>query len=207
MSQKNENADKSVKVISDAREQEILAIFQTLHGKVLTALQETDIATLFEKEWAKCGPEDYKKLHQQSRALLETLRTDRTTKRVASIFEGVKGVVATHMEAARARKAEYDADLAATPERIRKLVAPFPTSFKVPMSEVRACFPKDATDTQVFADLKFMGYQVTEMTAKGSVIVTFVPAPKPEVAPAPTEAPASTEAPKGETADLAAAAE
>lgn len=191
MSQKNTTSDKSVKVISDAREEEILSIFRTLHGKVLTALQECDIAPQFNADFAQCVMDDYKNLHQQSRALLSALRKDKNDKRVAGIRVGIQGVVDTYMNRARTEKEQYDAQLAATPETFRKFITAFPNVVKIPLADIRACFPKDATDKQVWDDLTYMGYKVTDLSTKGQVIVAFVPAPTKE-----EESPKSGEAPK-----------
>lgn len=195
MSTKNTTSDKSVKVISEAREEEILTCFRTLHGKVLTALQECDITPQFNTDFAKCEAEDYKNLHQQSRTLLGALRKDRNDKRVAGIREEVKGVINTHLDRARAEKEQYDAQLAATPENFRKFITAFPNVVKVPLSDIRACFPTGASDKQVWDDLTYMGYKVTDLSAKGQVIVPFVPAPTKS-----EEAPKSGEAPKSQAA-------
>jgi hypothetical protein len=195
MSQKNTTSDKSVKVISETRGEEILSIFRTLHGKVLTALQECEIAAQFPTDFAQCGAEDYKNLHQQSRVLLSALRKDQNDKRVAGIRETVKGVVDTHMQAARAEKEQYDAQLAATPPNFRKFITAFPNVVKIPLADIRACFPTSATDKQVWDDLTYMGYKVTDLSAKGQVIVPFVPAPTKE-----EKAPESGEAPKSQAA-------
>jgi hypothetical protein len=195
MSQKNTTSDKSVKVISDARGEEILSIFRTLHGKVLTALQECEITAQFNTDFAKCEAEDYKNLHQQSRVLLSALRKDKNDKRVAGIREDVKGVVDTHLNRARGEKEQYDAQLAATPETFRKFITAFPNVVKIPLSDIRACFPEGATDKQVWDDLTYMGYKVTDLSTKGQVIVPFVPAPtKEEKAPESGEAPKSVAA-------------
>jgi hypothetical protein len=195
MSQKNTTSDKSVKVISDARGEEILSIFRTLHGKVLTALQECEVAPQFNTDFAQCGAEDYKNLHQQSRVLISALRKEKNDKRVAGIRVSVQGVVDTHLNRAREEKSQYDAQLAATPENFRKFITAFPNVVKIPLSDIRACFPTGATDKQVWDDLTYMGYKVTDLSTKGQVIVPFVPAPtKEEKAPESGEAPKSVAA-------------
>ncbi len=147
---------------------------------MLTALQECDITAQFNTKFEECGPEDYKNLHQQSRTLLSALRKDKNDKRVAGIRVSVQGVVNTHMETARGEKAQYDAQLAATPETFRKFITPFPNVVKIPLSDIRACFPTGATDKQVWDDLSYMGYKVTNLSTTGQVIVPFVPAPTKE---------------------------
>lgn len=168
MSQNTSN-DKSVKVLSDTREEEILDIFRTLHGKVLTALQECDINPLFPTEFGKCGSEAFKDLHQQSRALIISKRKDRNDKRVAGVRSAIASVVNAHMSAARAAKAQMEA----MPQEVRQYLPAFPSTVKVPLSDIRPCFPKGESDTQVFADLEYMGYKVTEFNAKGAILVPF----------------------------------
>lgn len=165
-------SDKSVKVISDAREEEILSIFRTLHGKVLTALQECDIKPTFNTEWDKCGTADYKDLHQASRTLLSAKVRDRNDKRVAGVRTKIQGVVDTYMSQARAAKAAMEA----MPADVRKFLPAFSSTVRIPLSDIRACFPQGATDSQVFADLEYMSYKVTQMNEKGEVLVPFVKA-------------------------------
>jgi len=173
MSQKNTTSDTSVKVVSDAREDEILSIFRTLHGKVLLALQECEVKPLFPDNFAQCAATDYKVLHQQARALLIAKGKDRTDKRVAEIRGKVAEVIDTHMSQARAAKAALEA----LPADVRKFLPSFSSVVKVPLSDIRACFPTNASDKEVFEDLTYMGYKVTDLTDKGQVIVPFVPAP------------------------------
>ena len=180
----------TVKVITDAREEEILSLYRTLHGKVLTCLTDVGIKPTFNDDFSKCGAEDYKNLHHQSRTLLSAKRKDSTDKRIAGMRLAIQHTVDTHIVAARAAKAQIDA----LPAEVRKFMPAFPTNVKLALSDIRACFPKDATDAQVFGDLTYMGYKVTDLTDKGVVIVPFVAEePKSEEA-----APAS-----GETAKAA----
>lgn len=186
MNQENKS-DKSVKVVTDTREEEILGLFRLLHGKVLIALQECDIKPTFNDKFGECGAEDYKNLHTQSRILLSAKRKDRNDTRVAGIRTAIVSVVDTHMEEARARKAKYDA----IPAEHREFLAAFPNVVKIPLGKIRACFPKDATDKQVWDDLSYMGYKVTDLSDKGVVVVAFVPSPTKEEVPASGEQPAS----------------
>lgn len=185
------NANKSVKsgkVVSDAREEEILSIFRTLHGKVLLALQECDIKPTFNTEWDKCTSVDYKELTGTARSLLNAKVGDRKEKRVAGIRTKIQGVVDTHMSQARAAKAAMDA----LPADVRKFLPAFSTTVKIPLSDIRACFPQGASDTEVFADLEYLGYKVTDMSPTGKVIAPFVA----EEAKVTEEAPKSGEAVK-----------
>jgi hypothetical protein len=166
---------KSVKVLSDAREEEILSIFRTLHGKVLTALQECDIAAQFHKEWGDCEPKDYKVVHQQARALLSAKMVDRNEKRLSGIRIQIQSVVSTYMERARGAKAQLDA-LRVTMGEAGAALPAFPKDVKVPLSEVRACFPTGTGDAQVFSDLEYMGYKLNDLSPKGQVLVPFVAA-------------------------------
>lgn len=169
----------SVKVLSDAREEEILDIFRTLHGKVLVALQECEIKPQFADNFGKCGNEDYKLLQQQARALISAKGKDRKEKKVAGIRTTIQGVVDTYMSQARTAKATMDA----MPEEVRKFLPAFPATVKVPLSDIRACFPEGTTDADLFGDLTYMGYKITDLTPKGQVIVPFREAPKAEEAP------------------------
>jgi hypothetical protein len=81
------------------------------------------------------------------------------------------------MSQARAAKAQMDA----LPEDVRKFLPAWSNVVKVALSDIRACFPQGASDTEVFADLEYLGYKVTDMTANGKVIVPFTTeAPKVE---------------------------
>lgn len=162
-------SELSVKVINDTHESEILACFKTLHHTVLQALQSCDITAQFNTDFAKCGTEDLKNLHQQSRALVSGKVRDRKEKRVSSIRLAIQGVVDTYMSEARAAKAAMDA----MPENVRKFLPAFNANVRIPLTDIRACFPQGASDSEVFGDLEYMGYKVTDLTAKGAVLVPF----------------------------------
>lgn len=173
MSENNTSAVKSVKVISDARNEEILGIFRTLHGKVLTALQEVGVKPTFNDNFDKCGTEDYKNLHQQSRVLISAHKQAKWEARIAGIRAGVQGVINTHMSTQRKEKADYDA----IPAQHRKFLAPFPTAFQVPVSEMVGAWPQDTSIAVIRKDLEDMGFKVLRVSDDSlAVKVAFVPA-------------------------------
>lgn len=176
MSQNNTTSDKSVKVISGAREEELLAIFRTLHGKVLTALQEVGEKPTFEQDFAKCGNEDYKNLHQQSRILVSAARKARWEEEVREIRTGIAGVINTHMLAQREEKAQYDA----IPAQHRKFLAPFPTSFTIALSALTPAFPKGTSEGDMVKRCKELSYNVVKVGEGLALRVQFVPAPTAE---------------------------
>ena len=192
-------ATKTVKVLSDARETEILGIFRLLHGKVLVALQECEIKPQFPTEFEKCGAVDTKVFQQQARALINSKVAARAEARLAGIRKAIQGAISSHMEAAWERKAKYDA----IPAEHREFLAPFPTFIKVPLKDMRALLPKDMTDKQVFDDLTALGFKVTEVTDKGTVLVPFTPKVAPEAPKAEKVAEAPTKEEEGPTAAAA----
>jgi len=176
MSNDTTNTAKSsavvVKPISDDMETRLSDIGRQLHHTTLLALTECGIKPTFSDKYETCGAEDLKNLHQQFRALLSEKKRIRRENRVAGIRAAIQGVVDTYMVAARKAKEQFDA----LPAEVRQFVAAFPATVKIPLSDIRACFPQGASDKEVFADLDYMSYKVTEMTTKGVVIVPFVPA-------------------------------
>lgn len=169
MSNANTKSDTSVKVISDAREEEILSIFRTLHSKVLTACTEVGVKPTFNDKFEACGAADYKELHQMSRTLINAKRTAKWEARIAGIRVSVQGVVNAYMVKARAAKSALDA----LPAEVKQFMPSFSTTVKIPLSDIRACFPQGTTDSQLFSDLEKLGYKVTDLTTKGQVIVPF----------------------------------
>ena len=149
MSQKNTPAPSVIKVVSDAREEELLSYMRSLHSKMLTILQEVGVEPKFNTDLSKCVNEDYKQLHHQMRILIAEKDKAKWDTYAASLMGGIQGVVNTHMEKAQARKARYDA----VPAEDREFLAPFPTTIKVPVSELVAHFPKEKTIDQVVGEL------------------------------------------------------
>jgi len=141
-------SDKSVKVVSDARSEEILSCFRTLHHKVLQALTECEIPALFNADFAKCAPEDYKLLHQQSRALIGAKAKAAWDTYISDIKEKIQGVIDTHMNLAREDKSEWDclSDRA-------KGRSPWSNVVKVPVSDLIPCFAEGKALSEVVAEL------------------------------------------------------
>lgn len=167
----NTSNDTSVKVISSNTEEEILSIFRTLHGKVLNALQEVGKKPTFNADFSKCGGEDYKELHQASRVLIHSARKARWEEEVKGIRSGLAKVVDTYMSEQRARKARYDAIVD------REFLAPFPTSFPIPLSACASAFPQGTTPEQMVVRCKELGYTVAKGEKEFTLKVAFVPAP------------------------------
>lgn len=163
---------KSVVVISDAQESDILDCFRTLHHKVLGALQTCDIKPLFPTEFSKCGSEDYKLLHQQSRTLIATKRNAKWEARISGIRTNVQGVVNAYMVKARAAKAQFDALKLSMGENGALLPA-FPSTVTIPMSDIVGCFPSNTDMKEVWKDLNDMSFQV----GKGKDDTAFVKVP------------------------------
>lgn len=184
---KNTTSDKSVKVISDVRSEEIVSCFRTLHHKVLLALTECDIAPLFNTDFAKCAPEDYKNLHQQSRVLLSAKRDAAWNAYISDIKIKIQGVLDTHMGLAREDKAEWD-NLS---ERA-KARSPWSNTVKVPVSDLLPCFPegKDLSQVVVELDKLFAGKVAKGKDDAFYLSIAFTPAAK-VVEPATTEAAAN----------------
>lgn len=169
----NTNNDSSVKVINVSTENDLLALFRTLHGKTLDGLKEVGKAPTFNQDFSKCTNEDYKEVHQAARALIGGARKARWEKEVAGIREGIKAVINTHMDTQRKEKAEYDA----IPAQHRKFLAPFPTAFAVPLSACVDAFAKGTTTEQMVARCKELGYTVAKVGESFALKVAFVPAP------------------------------
>lgn len=159
----------SSKLISDTREEEIITAFRTLHSKVLNALQECDIAAQFNKEFSKCNTEDIKNLHQQSRALISAKAKAKKEARVADVREKIQVVVNKYMSEARTAKAALES----LPDNVRKFLPTFSSTVKIPLTDIRACFPSNENNTQVLSDLEYLGYKVTDLANSGIVIVPF----------------------------------
>lgn len=169
----NTNSDTSVKVISNTTENDLLALFRTLHSKVLNGLQEVGKSPTFNADFGKCTNEDYKEIHQAARALISGARKARWEEEVKGIRAGLLKVVDSHMVNQRKEKAEYDA----IPAQHRKFLAPFPTSFAIPLSACVGAFPQGTTPEQMVARCKELGYTVAKGEKEFSLKVAFVPAP------------------------------
>jgi len=172
----SDKSEKSVKVISGARESELLAIFRTLHGKVLVALQEVGEKPTFEQDFGKCTNEDYKNLHQQSRVLVSAARKARWEEEVREVRAGIASVINTHMLAQRGEKADYDA----IPAQHRKFLAPFPTSFTIALSALTSAFPAGTNEGDMVKRCKELSYNIVKVGESLAIRVQFVPAPTSE---------------------------
>lgn len=173
----NTSNDSSVKVISNTTENDLLALFRTLHGKTLDGLKEVGKSPTFNQDFTKCTNEDYKEIHQAARALIGGARKARWEKEVAGIRTGLTKVVDTYMAVQRGEKKEYDA----IPAAHRKFLAPFPTSFAIPLTACTSAFPQGTTSEQMVARCKELGYTVAKVGESFSLKVAFVPAPTPAV--------------------------
>lgn len=152
MSNAATKSDTSVKVINTAQKEEILALYRTLHTKVLSALQGCDIKPLFNDNFAKCGNEDYKLLHQQSRALVIAHEKSEWESYIGSIRSKVNGVIDTYMTRARAAKAQFDA-LKLSMGEAGALLPAFSSTVKVPVSDLVGCWPTNTDDSRVLVEL------------------------------------------------------
>lgn len=172
MSENNTSAVKSVKVISDARNEEILAIFRTLHGKVLTTLQEVGVKPTFNDNFEKCGTEDYKNLHQQSRVLLSAHKQAKWEERIAGIRSGVAAAIAPFMTK---REKAYKAFMALDAED--REGQSFNATVAVPVSAMVGAWPTDTSMVVIKKDLEDMGYKVFRGGDDSlNIKVAFVPA-------------------------------
>lgn len=176
MSQNATKSDTSVKVINAAREEEIVNLFRTLHGKVLTALADVGVKPTFEQDFAKCTNEDYKNMHQQGRILLSDARKARWEEEVREIRTGIAGVIDTHMVAQHGKKSRYDA----IPAESREFLAPFPTSFTIPLSSLTSAFPQGTNEGDMVKRCKELSHNVIKVGEALCLKVQFVPAPTSE---------------------------
>lgn len=173
MSTTNTIAAVIAKVISDAREEEINTILRTLHGKVRIVCPEVGISANFPDTYEACGLDDIKRVEATARLLIGAKRKDRKDRAVASIREKIVAVVNTYMVKARKQKERLDALRAETPEDERGMLPSFSNVVRIPLTDIRACFDKGADDKQVFSDLEYMGYKVTDLSPNGKVLVPF----------------------------------
>lgn len=201
MSQKNETSGK---VISGARAEEILGIFRTLHGKVLTALQECEIKPLFNDKFGECVPEDYKLLHQQSRALLIAKANKEWNDYTVTIKAKIAEVVESHQVRARAAKEQLDTLRATMPEETRALLPSFPSTVKIPFSDLVGCFPQGKEPGQILVELDKLFPRQVGKGANDTFVLTVAFQPAVKVV---KEEPKSEEAPKSAEQPLSAAAE
>jgi hypothetical protein len=168
---------KSVAVVSDARFTDIDNIFRTLHGKVLVALQEVGQKPTFPENYGECGNDDYKNLHQQARILLSAKRKAVWEEEVKEIRAGIASVIDTYMNAQRAEKSEYDAMVAGSPEKFRKHIAPFPTSFTIPLASLTCAFTSGTNEGEIVRRCKELSHIVVKVGESLALRVQFVPAP------------------------------
>lgn len=203
MSQKNTTAPSVVKVVSDKREEELLSYMSSLHGKMLTILQEVGVEPKFPKEFAACKGEDYKNMHHQMRILIEAKDKAKWDTYVSSLEAGIMGVINTHMDAAHAKKARYDA----IPADAREFLAPFPNTIKIPVSEFVPHFPKGKTLEQVVAEMTKLFSGKVGKGKDDAFFLTLAYAPKKaeKVGDSEEAAPKSAEQPTVEATTAAAA--
>lgn len=200
MSTKNTTSDKSVKVINQAQADDILTCFRTLHGKVLNALQACEIAPLFNTDFSKCVNEDYKNLHQQARALLTAKSAKEWNDYIGAIKEKILVVVDSHQAKARAAKESFDK----LPSEMRAYMPAFPSTVKVPVSDLKPCFPQGKSDNDILVELdKLFPRQVAKGANDTFHLSVSFQAEAPKVVKEETKeekAPESGEAPKSKAA-------
>lgn len=188
MSNAATKSDTSVNVITDAQAEELQNYMRSLHGKMLTILQGVGIKPTFNDKFADCTNEDYKNLHQQSRVLLSAKAKAKWESYIGDIASKVQGVIDTHMEAARGRKAKYLAMCENTPDDMKAFIAPFPTTFKVPVSALVGCWPQGTPESQVVVELDKL-FPKNVGKGKDDVMALTVTYKDAEVAEAPKSAP------------------
>lgn len=185
----NTSAVVSVKVVSDARNEEILSCFRTLHHITLQALTECEIPALFNTDFAKCVPEDYKILHQQGRALIGAKVKSAWDTYISDIKSKIEGVIDTHMNLAREDKSEWDclSDRA-------KGRSPWSNVVKVPVSDLLPCFAEGKALSQVVVELDklFSGKVGKGKDDAFYLSLAFTPAKVAEVSAEVVEAPTAT---------------
>ncbi len=170
--------DKSVKVISENTESELLACLRTLHHKVLGALTEVGQKPTFPEEFAKCGNEDYKNIHQAQRTLISAARKARWEKEVASIREGINVVVG----AALSKKGAQYAQFLTLDEELRSSIK-FDHNVVIPLSALASAFAQGTTPEQMVVRCKELGFTVVKGETSYSIKVAFAPpAPKADTA-------------------------
>lgn len=178
MSQNTTKSDTSVKVISAAREEEIVSIFRTLHSKVLTALTEVGQKPTFPEEFAKCTNEDYKNLHQASRVLISAARKSRWEEEVKGIREGINVVIGAAMSKKGAQYAQFltlDAELRASVK--------FDHNVVIPLTSCASAFAQGTTEEQMVARCKELSHTVFKGEKGYFLKLTFAPAaPKTDTA-------------------------
>jgi hypothetical protein len=175
MSQTTSNA--SVAIISDMCEDKLLGAYKVLHGALLQHIVDNKLpAPTFNQDFAKCGPEDYKNIHIMAKGCLGAKVGDREAKRVAPLVSGLVNLRDTYNQRQRAEKSEYDA----IPAQHRKFLAPFPTTFTIPASEVAKVWPTNTPASTIARDLmsealrKAVSYNLTK---DGSLSFAFVAEP------------------------------
>lgn len=170
----NTNNDSSVKVISDAREEELVGMLRTLHSKVMTALTEVGQKPTFPEDFGKCGNEDYKNIHQASRTLISAKRKARWEEEVRGIREGINVVVG----AALSKKGAQYAQFLTLDEELRQSIR-FDHNVLIPFTSLTSAFPKGTTPEQMVARCKELSHTVVKGETGYSIKVAFAPpAPK-----------------------------
>jgi hypothetical protein len=177
MNQNTSNATVA-NVVSDAREEELLGMMRTLHGKVLVALQEVGQKPTFEQEFGKCGSEDYKNIHQACRTLISAKRKARWEAEVKGIREGINVVVS----AAISKKGAQYAQFLTLDEELRASVR-FDHNVIIPLTSIASAFPKGTTEEQMVARCKELSHTVAKGEKGYFLKVAFAPpAPKTDTA-------------------------
>lgn len=165
---------KSAAVISNAREEELVSLLRTLHGKVLTCLTEVGQKPTFPEDFSKCGNEDYKNIHQASRTLISAARKARWEKEVEGIREGINVVVSAAMSKKGAQYAQFltlDADLRASIKFDHNVVIPF--------ASIASAFPTGTTPEQMVTRCKELSHTVVKVENGYAIKCAFTPpAPK-----------------------------
>jgi hypothetical protein len=163
-------SDTSVKVINAAREEELLGMLRTLHGKVLTCLTEVGQKPTFPEDFSKCVNEDYKNIHQASRTLISAARKARWEQEVAGIREGINVVVSAAMSKKGAQYAQFltlDADLRASIKFDHNVVIPF--------SAIASAFAQGTTPEQMVNRCKELSYTVVKLETGYAIKCAFTP--------------------------------
>lgn len=150
--------DTSVKVLSDARNEELLSIFRTLHGKVMTALQEVGVKPTFNDKFDACTNEDYKGLHEQARILLRAKGKAVFEARIGGIRAGIQGTSETYLNKARAAKAHMDS----LPAEVKSFLPAFATTVNVPVSELVGFWPQGTSMEAIVRDLTALKYSLVK---------------------------------------------
>jgi len=187
-------------LLSNNRAEETRACFKRLHHVIMQHVSDTKDARVLAKheipaKFEECGRTAYKSIAVVAQGLLSAKEDAEEKARLTAQLDGIAALRTTYNNAQRAEKKEYDAMVASVPEKFRKSIAPFPSTFTVPGTEVAKLWPEGTPASTIALDLvgsedkpsalkKALSYDVGK---GGSLIFSFVPEPKPVPKPEQAE--------------------